>query len=79
MNGTQILSTAVIASSAMAPTNWHIAGTGDFNNDGKSDILWRADDGSVGIWLINGTQILLHRGDRLIGYGTHQLAYHRHR
>ena len=58
IDGTQILSAAVIASSAMAPTNWHIADTGDFNNDGKSDILWRADDGSVGIWLIDGTQIL---------------------
>jgi hypothetical protein len=36
--------------------NWHIQGTGDFNGDGKTDILWRADDGSVGIWEMNGLQ-----------------------
>jgi len=34
-----------------APTNWHIAGTGDFNGDGRSDILWRNNDGSLSDWL----------------------------
>jgi hypothetical protein len=57
MNGTQILSSPVIATSADASPDWHIAGTGDFNNDGNSDILWHADDGSVAIWLMNGTQV----------------------
>jgi FG-GAP-like repeat len=33
-------------------------GTGDFNGDGMSDILWRNTNGDVGIWLMNGTQIL---------------------
>jgi hypothetical protein len=27
--------------------DWHIAGTGDFNGDGRDDILWRSDNGSV--------------------------------
>jgi len=38
-------------------SNWHVAGTGDFNGDGKTDILWRADDGTVTDWLgqSNGT------------------------
>ena len=41
-------------------TAWQIAGTsslvqstGDFDADGKADILWRKTDGSVGIWLMN--------------------------
>jgi hypothetical protein len=32
-------------------SNWHIAGTGDFNGDGRVDLLWRADDGTVTDWL----------------------------
>ena len=35
------------------PDDWNIAGTGDFNGDGKSDILWRNDAGAVAIWLMN--------------------------
>ena len=33
------------------PNSWHVAGTGDFNGDGRTDILWRADDGTVRDWL----------------------------
>lgn len=33
------------------PANWHIVGTGDFNGDGRTDVLWRADDGTVHDWL----------------------------
>jgi hypothetical protein len=32
--------------------------TRDFNSDGKSDILWRDGAGDVGMWLMNGAQIL---------------------
>jgi Ca2+-binding RTX toxin-like protein len=28
-------------------TDWHVAGTGDFNGDGRDDILWRNDVGTV--------------------------------
>lgn len=31
--------------------DWTIAGTGDFDGNGKSDILWRDSDGQVAIWL----------------------------
>ena len=33
------------------PTNWHVAGTGDFNGDGRDDILWRSDTGQLSNWL----------------------------
>jgi hypothetical protein len=33
---------------------WQIKGTGDFNNDGKADILWQYVDGTAGIWLMDG-------------------------
>jgi hypothetical protein len=32
------------------PNSWHIAGTGDFDANGHSDVLWRNDDGSTSIW-----------------------------
>ena len=35
------------------PKDWMIVGTGDFNGDGRDDILWRSSDGAVGIWTGN--------------------------
>jgi hypothetical protein len=32
---------------------WQVEGLGDFNADGRADIVWRHDDGTVSIWLIN--------------------------
>jgi MgtC family len=32
-----------------------ICSVGDFNNDGKADILWQNNDGTPAIWLMNGT------------------------
>ena len=39
---------------ANVPTSWSIVETGDFNGDGKSDILWRDTSGNVAIWTMNG-------------------------
>jgi hypothetical protein len=39
------------------PANWNVAQTGDYNGDGKSDILWRDGGGNVALWLMNGVTI----------------------
>ena len=38
------------------PTDWQIVGTGDFNGDGRDDIVWRSSNGTVTNWLgqVNG-------------------------
>ena len=33
-------------------------GTGDFNDDGDSDILWQNTNGQVSIWEMNGTNVI---------------------
>jgi hypothetical protein len=41
------------------PTQWQIAGTGDFNGDGTDDILLRnSANGQVNIWEMNNNQIV---------------------
>jgi hypothetical protein len=39
-------------------SEWHIAGTGDFNGDGNSDILWESTAGTANVWTMNGTQLV---------------------
>ena len=42
------------------PSNWSIAGIGDFDGDGYSDILWRDNQGDVRIWLLGTTPTSLN-------------------
>jgi hypothetical protein len=35
------------------PTTWRIAGVGDFNDDGKPDIVWQIG-GLIGFWAMDG-------------------------
>src|SRR5262249_7301211 len=36
---------------------WNELGTGDFNGDGRTDILWQHNDGALTIWTMNGSVI----------------------
>jgi hypothetical protein len=54
MNGTQYVGQAYLGT---VGTDWQLAGLGDFNGDGKTDILWRHTvTGALYAWLMNGTQ-----------------------
>jgi hypothetical protein len=39
------------------PVDWSVAGIGDFNGDGKSDVFWRRNDGTNYIWHVDGNAI----------------------
>jgi hypothetical protein len=44
--------------------DWKVRGVGDFNGDGRADILWRNDNGQVAIWYMDGA---IRAGDVLTG------------
>ena len=52
MNGTNF--SGSVSLGVMA-TSWNIMGSGDFNGDGKADILWQHTSGARSIWLMDGT------------------------
>ncbi len=57
MNGTAITGQGTPGTVSPA-SGWVIQGVGDFDGNGKSDILWRnSTTGDVYIWLMNGTAI----------------------
>ncbi len=56
MNGTNVLSGANVGSSP--GPSWNVQAAGDFDGDGKADILWQNQDGTPAVWLMDGTSLI---------------------
>jgi hypothetical protein len=54
MDGTSVVSTATLPNPGSA---WHAIGTGDYNGDGDSDILFQNNNGTPMIWTMNGASV----------------------
>jgi hypothetical protein len=66
MNGATISSDLGVG--VVSDLSWEIQEAGDFNGDGKADILWRHEaTGSVAMWLMNGAIISSDLGVAIVG------------
>jgi hypothetical protein len=55
MNGANVIGGGIIGNPG---PDWRICGTGDYNGDGRSDILWQNSTGDVAVWEMNGTTVI---------------------
>ena len=64
MDGATLLPNGSVSLSPnqVSDTNWKIVGVGDYNRDGKPDLVWRdtttPGNGWIVVWLMNGTTLL---------------------
>jgi hypothetical protein len=54
LTGFTISKSGIIANPGPA---WHVASTGDFNLDGKTDLVLQNNNGAVAVWDMNGSAI----------------------
>jgi len=59
MNGFNIVSNTSIADISI---EWKIVDTGDFDGNGKADLLWRDSAGNVAMWLMDGPNVIGYIG-----------------
>ena len=56
MSGTKLIGGGPV--SPNPGPSWHTIGTGDFNSDGHSDILFQNASGQASIWDMNGNTLM---------------------
>ena len=71
-NGTQVTANQSVSSNL--GSDWHIQGLGDFNGDGKSDVLLRSLGGQLVLWTMNGAQITANQSIENLGLDWHVLG-----
>lgn len=58
MNGLTLIDSVYLSVNRVADTDWQIAGSGDFNGDGKPDIVWQhRTQRWLAVWLMDGITV----------------------
>ncbi|MBR1212316.1 FG-GAP repeat protein, partial [Bradyrhizobium sp. JYMT SZCCT0180] len=50
---------------------WSVISTGDYNQDGKADVLWQNASGNVAQWQMDGDDIAAN-----LTVGSHSIDWH---
>jgi probable HAF family extracellular repeat protein len=82
MKGSTVMSSSTVTSqgSAIAPdASWSIAGVGDFNSDGRADMLWRQSAGALALWQMNdasvaGSAFITYQGNTITPDATWKIV-----
>jgi hypothetical protein len=62
MAGDSLMETVVLSESVVADPRWRIAGTGDLDRDGFTDIFWQHPNGQVAVWYLYGNGFQVRSG-----------------
>ena len=55
LNGTNVIGGAELGNPG---PSWHVMGSGNYNTDGRSDILFRNSSSEVAIWSVSGGSVI---------------------
>jgi hypothetical protein len=58
MDGTSLVRGALLNPSAPGQEGWRVATTLDLNGDGKTDLLFQHNDGTVAVWFMDGINLI---------------------
>ena len=61
VDGVTLRQALLLNPSAPGQQGWGVVGTGDFNNDGKADLVFQHNDGTIAFWLMNSTNLVSGR------------------
>jgi len=58
MDGVKLTQPSYFEPSHPGDSQWRVAGSGDFDMDGKDDLVLQHSDGSIAIWFLDGLKLL---------------------
>ena len=74
MSGTTFLNAVRLRNGPSAATGWKIGGAGDFNLDGKTDLLLRHTNGQTRFWFFNDEVFVGSASGRTSAAGARTIA-----